>query len=85
MAAARALATRSRTFDGHGRTADGRRALLANVGDPYDLGGRAAAGAEGVGLFRTEFAFLDREEAPSIDEQVSAYRRCSPRSPAARS
>ena len=35
----------------------------------------AEARAEGVGLFRTEFCFLDREEAPSIEEQVAAYRR----------
>nr|WP_231880315.1 putative PEP-binding protein [Microbacterium sp. H83] len=34
----------------------------------------AAAGAEGVGLFRTEFCFLDRVDAPSVDEQVAAYR-----------
>ena len=34
----------------------------------------ASAHAEGVGLFRTEFCFLDRAEAPSIDEQVTAYR-----------
>src|SRR5690606_38689216 len=32
------------------------------------------AGAEGVGLFRTEFCFLDRDTPPSIEEQVEAYR-----------
>ncbi|WP_425553302.1 phosphoenolpyruvate--protein phosphotransferase [Gryllotalpicola koreensis] len=59
-------------FDGTGRTADGRRVeLLANVS-----GGDAAAAtrAEGVGLFRTEFVFLDRHEAPSIADQTAAYR-----------
>ncbi|GEL99946.1 phosphoenolpyruvate--protein phosphotransferase [Cellulomonas terrae] len=74
--AALALAAQVRTFDGHGHTADGHHVeLLANVGDPADAAPAAAAGAEGVGLFRTEFGFLDRDEAPTIDEQVAAYRR----------
>ncbi|GIG22841.1 phosphoenolpyruvate-protein phosphotransferase [Cellulomonas chitinilytica] len=76
VAAALALAGQVRTFDGLGRTADGHRVeLLANVGDPADAAPAAAAGAEGVGLFRTEFAFLDRAEAPTLDEQVAAYRQ----------
>ena len=76
VAAARALAAQVRTFTGPGQTADGRRVeLLANVGDPGAAQAAADAGAEGVGLFRTEFAFLDREEAPTIDEQVRAYRQ----------
>ncbi|WP_315098858.1 phosphoenolpyruvate--protein phosphotransferase, partial [uncultured Cellulomonas sp.] len=76
VAATRALAAQVRTFDGRGRTADGHHVeLLANVGDPSDAAPAAAAGAEGVGLFRTEFGFLDRDQAPSIEEQVSAYRR----------
>jgi phosphotransferase system enzyme I (PtsI) len=62
-------------FDGQGRTADGHRvALLANVGDATGVAAAVQAKAEGVGLFRTEFCFLDRSEAPSIDEQVRAYR-----------
>ncbi|WP_051274573.1 phosphoenolpyruvate--protein phosphotransferase [Cellulomonas sp. URHD0024] len=74
--AARALGRSVRTFDGHGRTSDGHAvALLANVGDPSDAEPAAAAGAEGVGLFRTEFGFLGRTEAPTVDEQVIAYRR----------
>ncbi|WP_082477767.1 phosphoenolpyruvate--protein phosphotransferase [Microbacterium sp. Leaf320] len=62
-------------FDGEGMLADGHRIrLLANVGGAAEAVTAAAAGAEGVGLFRTEFCFLDRVDAPSIDEQVAAYR-----------
>ena len=62
-------------FDGEGVLADGRRiALLANVGGAAEAVTASASGAEGVGLFRTEFCFLDRVDAPSIDEQVAAYR-----------
>ncbi|WP_447912287.1 phosphoenolpyruvate--protein phosphotransferase [Microbacterium phyllosphaerae] len=62
-------------FGGEGVLADGRRIrLLANVGGAAEAVAAAAAGAEGVGLFRTEFCFLDRVYAPSIDEQVAAYR-----------
>ncbi|MEJ6555369.1 phosphoenolpyruvate--protein phosphotransferase [Microbacterium esteraromaticum] len=62
-------------FDGRGRLADGTRVtLLANVGGASDAEAAAAAGAEGVGLFRTEFCFLDRVDAPTIAEQVTAYR-----------
>jgi phosphotransferase system enzyme I (PtsI) len=65
-----------RTFDGEGRTRDGHRVqLLANIGDPSDAAPAAQAGAEGVGLFRSEFCFLDREQPPTVDEQVEAYRR----------
>ncbi len=48
--------------------------LLANVGSPESVAAAVEAKAEGVGLFRTEFCFLDRETAPSIEEQVAAYR-----------
>jgi len=62
-------------FDGHGATADGIAVpLLANVGGPDDAVAAAAAHAEGVGLFRTEFCFLDRRTAPDVDEQTEAYR-----------
>ncbi|MFH5822387.1 phosphoenolpyruvate--protein phosphotransferase [Georgenia sp. AZ-5] len=68
-------AAQVRTFDGRGRTADGHLvALLANVGDPAGARAAAAAGAQGVGLFRTEFCFLDRAEEPGVEEQVAAYR-----------
>ncbi|KQY22987.1 phosphoenolpyruvate-protein phosphotransferase [Cellulomonas sp. Root485] len=59
-----------------GRTADGHRvALLANVGDPAGAAAAADTGAEGIGLFRTEFGFLGRTTPPSIAEQVTAYAR----------
>lgn len=62
-------------FDGHGTTADGHLVpLLANVGGAKDAVKAAAAGAQGVGLLRTEFCFLERETEPTIDEQVEAYR-----------
>ncbi|HVK26066.1 MAG TPA: phosphoenolpyruvate--protein phosphotransferase [Actinokineospora sp.] len=57
---------------GPGRTKDGHPvALLANIGGPTDL----PADSEGVGLFRTEFLFLDRAEAPTVAEQREVYRR----------
>lgn len=63
-----------RSFDGHGRTADGHPVeLLANVGDPSAARAAAESGAQGIGLFRTEFCFLDRAEEPSEQEQVDAY------------
>jgi phosphotransferase system enzyme I (PtsI) len=74
-AADRARSRRDRTFTGVGATADGHRVqLLANVADPSGAQAAADAGAEGVGLFRTEFCFLGRTEEPSVEEQVRAYR-----------
>ncbi|MEC5148590.1 phosphoenolpyruvate--protein phosphotransferase [Cryobacterium sp. GrIS_2_6] len=62
-------------FDGNGRTADGHLVpLLANVGGAKDALKAAEAGAQGVGLLRTEFCFLERETEPTIEEQVIAYR-----------
>ena len=73
---ARKAPRRVRTFDGLGQTADGRRIrLMANVGDPGQVGVAVDAAAEGVGLFRTEFCFLDCHQGPTVDEQVSAYRQ----------
>jgi phosphotransferase system enzyme I (PtsI) len=60
---------------GPGRLSDGRSVqLLAAVGGASDVAAAVAAGAEGVGVFRTEFAFLDRAEPPSVAEQAEAYR-----------
>ncbi len=64
-----------RTYAGSCHTSDGQKVeLLANIGDPGEAADAARAGAEGIGLFRTEFCFLDREDEPDLDEQVRAYR-----------
>ncbi|MFD6437332.1 phosphoenolpyruvate--protein phosphotransferase [Streptomyces venezuelae] len=62
---------------GPGATSDGHKVpLLANVGGPADVPAAVEAGAEGVGLFRTEFLFLDDStKAPSEEKQVEAYRK----------
>jgi phosphotransferase system enzyme I (PtsI) len=63
-----------KTWSGEGATSDGRRILLlANVGDPKSAKAGADAGAEGVGLFRTEFLFLDSAKEPTVAEQEEAY------------
>jgi phosphoenolpyruvate-protein phosphotransferase len=57
-------------------TKDGAKVtLLANIGSPADAEAGVALGARGVGLFRTEFLFLERSDPPSEDEQVNAYAR----------
>ena len=62
-------------FVGPGQTADGHVVVLsANVGAPREIARAVERGAEGVGLFRTEFCFLDRADEPSVAEQVAAYR-----------
>ncbi|MFF8526232.1 phosphoenolpyruvate--protein phosphotransferase [Streptomyces werraensis] len=62
---------------GPGATADGHKVpLLANIGGPAEVPAAVEAGAEGVGLFRTEFLFLDdSKNAPSEEKQVEAYRQ----------
>jgi phosphoenolpyruvate-protein phosphotransferase (PTS system enzyme I) len=57
-------------------TLDGERVeLLANIEMPADAAGALDAGAVGVGLFRSEFLFMNREgELPGEDEQFEAYR-----------
>jgi len=74
-ARARSLEEARAAFVGLGRTSDGHHVdLLANVGGPGDVEAAVAAGAEGVGLFRTEFLFLDRADPPPVEEQAAAYR-----------
>ncbi len=49
--------------------------LFANIELPDDMPDVLEAGAQGVGLFRTEFLFLNRNDLPGEDEQFEAYRR----------
>lgn len=59
---------------GPGATRDGTKiALLANIGTADDARHAATLDLEGCGLFRTEFMFLDRERAPSLQEQTQTY------------
>ncbi|GAA3444371.1 phosphoenolpyruvate-protein phosphotransferase [Planomonospora venezuelensis] len=76
-AARRAAAAREAVLaagNGLGATADGHPVpLLANIGGPGEVESALEHGAEGVGLYRTEFLFLGREQAPSAQEQEAAY------------
>ena len=59
---------------GPGKLADGTPIpLLANLGSVDKLAAAVELGAEGVGLFRTEFLFLDSEKAPTVAEQQASY------------
>ncbi|MEE1295785.1 MAG: phosphoenolpyruvate--protein phosphotransferase [Bifidobacterium sp.] len=73
--AAKAKADKAKELRGQpGQLKDGTRIpLLANVGKPADAKEAHEYGAEGVGLFRTEFLFIGNEEPPSIEEQTKAY------------
>ena len=56
-------------------TQDGRDIkIAANVGTDAEVSPAAARGADGIGLFRTEFLFLDRESPPAEEEQFETYR-----------
>ena len=58
------------------KTADGKQVLLvANIGNPGDATAALEHDAEGVGLFRSEFLFMDAKELPSEEEQFSAYQK----------
>lgn len=62
--------------DVESRTKDGRRIeLAANIGVPADTGKVLEYGADGIGLFRTEFLYMDRCSAPDEEEQFTAYRK----------
>jgi phosphoenolpyruvate-protein phosphotransferase len=76
QAQARAVASAEQVGNGgECVTNDGERVrLLANLGGVGEVEAALAAGAEGCGLLRTEFLFLDRSEAPSQAEQRSAYQ-----------
>ncbi|RHW31404.1 phosphoenolpyruvate--protein phosphotransferase [Neobacillus notoginsengisoli] len=56
-------------------TADGHEVELgANIGTPKDLKGALENGAEAVGLYRTEFLYMGRDQMPTEDEQFEAYK-----------
>ncbi|ALG84628.1 phosphoenolpyruvate--protein phosphotransferase [Gordonia phthalatica] len=72
---AREKAEQIAAWRGPGRTADGHEVLiLANVADGVSARAGAEAPVQGVGLFRTELAFLDRSNEPTVEEQVALYR-----------
>ncbi|MGL9774662.1 MAG: phosphoenolpyruvate-protein phosphotransferase PtsI [Sodalis sp. (in: enterobacteria)] len=56
------------TLDGH------QVEVCANIGTVRDVAGAERNGAEGVGLYRTEFLFMDRDSLPGEDEQFQAYK-----------
>ena len=56
-------------------TTDGHEVKLwANIGSPADLDGVLKNGAEGIGLYRTEFLFMNNDRQPTEDEQFEAYK-----------
>ena len=61
-------------------TASGRKIqLFANVGSAEDVAEAQAVGAEGIGLYRSEFLYLGREKLPSEEELFEAYRTAAER------
>ncbi|TCS81787.1 phosphoenolpyruvate--protein phosphotransferase [Tepidibacillus fermentans] len=57
-------------------TKDGHRVeVVANIGNPNDAKVAVANGAEGIGLFRTEFLYMGRTDLPSEEEQFEAYKQ----------
>src|SRR6266508_1022528 len=61
-------------------TRDGRHIVLsANIELPEDVEAVAANGAEGIGLYRTEFLYLNRSELPTEQEQFETYRKVAER------
>ena len=61
-------------------TRDGRHIVLsANIELPTDVDAVAANGAEGIGLYRTEFLYLNRDTLPSEEEQYEIYRNVAER------
>ena len=74
VAAARAAAELLAGYTGPATTKDGHAvAVLANVQDGAGARAAVAAHAEGVGLLRTELAFLGRAQEPSVEEQAAGY------------
>ncbi|NCU18932.1 phosphoenolpyruvate--protein phosphotransferase [Pallidibacillus pasinlerensis] len=65
---AKLLHEKTKSVDGH------EVHLVANIGTPQDLEGVINNGGEGVGLFRTEFLYMGRNELPTEEEQFEAYK-----------
>jgi phosphotransferase system enzyme I (PtsI) len=76
LSKAEALKSARGAATGPGALADGTPVpLLANLGSADGAEDALAKGAEGVGLFRTEFLFLDSSSAPTVEEQKAQYTR----------
>ncbi|PTX60824.1 phosphotransferase system enzyme I (PtsI) [Melghirimyces profundicolus] len=57
-------------------TSDGKRIqVFANIGSPADVEAALENRAEGIGLFRTEFLYLENDQWPTEEEQIRAYRK----------
>lgn len=76
MVSERAWQSKVRSWQGPAQTADGHRVeFLANVRSALGAEKAAAAGADGIGLFRTEMGFIGRTEPPSRESQEQMYRK----------
>ena len=74
VAAADVAAASMANWSGPGATSDGHSvAILANVADGSAARAARQAPVEGIGLFRTELCFLERDSEPSVNEQASIY------------
>lgn len=61
-----------------GATSDGHRVVIeGNIGTPADAVRVDEVGGEGVGLFRSEFLFMDRPDLPGEEEQFTAYKQAA--------
>lgn len=59
-------------------TRDGRKVMLAaNIGNADEAAKAVKAGAEGVGLFRTEFLFMNKQALPTEEEQYNEYKKAA--------
>ena len=61
-----------------GATSDGHRVIIeGNIGTPQDAVRVDEMGGEGIGLFRSEFLFMDRKDLPGEDEQFESYKKAA--------
>ena len=74
MAASRSTRAAAEAWTGPGQTADGASvSVYANVQDGATARKAAAGPSEGVGLFRSELAFLGQDDEPTVEEQAAIY------------